>query len=339
MLCNDLLQGNRLAVVHFVLCLFHPGALAPEAGSSLSVYPGGGQLALRLPRRRAALSASTPKGLHLAAQGQRSATLGEQSPPGFVYPEGVASTVCLLRSWTPVRESSFEEPNPVGLVGSSVSGPDPRVLAPGYPPRPASRRTERIISPHSLPACLQYFASLSARVSGGAGAVVRNHSSVPHCGHGASPGGRDGSRRTNARQSGQRFGLPSGVRDEIVITTLLGGRPDSLSNRTQTKVRLTQGSGLFCRPGHALPMTRPAGELSTLRSRVICAGLSLHPASRLAVSHGPEADDVVLARPDEHLSGSVTSGHALRTATHASTPVQLPVQTATLVTPGMQRLQ
>jgi hypothetical protein len=44
--------------------------------------------------------------------------------------------------------------------------------------------------------------------------VAKNQSSVPQLGHGASPGGRDGSMQIGLSQTGQWFGAPSGVRDE-----------------------------------------------------------------------------------------------------------------------------
>jgi hypothetical protein len=47
--------------------------------------------------------------------------------------------------------------------------------------------------------------------------VAGNQSNVPQKGHGASPGGREGSIARLLRQTGQQFGSPSGVREEMFI--------------------------------------------------------------------------------------------------------------------------
>ena len=60
-------------------------------------------------------------------------------------------------------------------------------------------------------------------------AVGTNHNSVPQHGQGASPGGRDGSMRTSAPQTGQSLGDPSGVREEMVTARLL--RPEGRVRR------------------------------------------------------------------------------------------------------------
>ena len=44
-----------------------------------------------------------------------------------------------------------------------------------------------------------------------------NHSKQPHAGHGASPGGHDGSIQICAPHTGQSPELPSGVRDEMFM--------------------------------------------------------------------------------------------------------------------------
>lgn len=46
--------------------------------------------------------------------------------------------------------------------------------------------------------------------------VRRNQSSTPQLGQGASPDGPDGSMQIKASQTGQRFGSPSGVREETI---------------------------------------------------------------------------------------------------------------------------
>lgn len=46
-----------------------------------------------------------------------------------------------------------------------------------------------------------------------------NHARLPQCGQGASPGGVDGSMQNEWPQTGQRYGEPSGVRDEIVMAS------------------------------------------------------------------------------------------------------------------------
>jgi hypothetical protein len=48
-----------------------------------------------------------------------------------------------------------------------------------------------------------------------------NQSRVPQFGHGASPGGREGSKRRACPQTGQSFASPSGVRDEMFIACLV----------------------------------------------------------------------------------------------------------------------
>jgi hypothetical protein len=47
--------------------------------------------------------------------------------------------------------------------------------------------------------------------------VVGNQTSDPQCGQGASALGQEGDSFSRRRQTGQRLGWPSGVRDEIVI--------------------------------------------------------------------------------------------------------------------------
>jgi hypothetical protein len=47
--------------------------------------------------------------------------------------------------------------------------------------------------------------------------VWKNQSKVPQFGHGVSPGGCEGSKHIDARQIGQSFGTPSGVR--VLIMT------------------------------------------------------------------------------------------------------------------------
>jgi hypothetical protein len=46
---------------------------------------------------------------------------------------------------------------------------------------------------------------------------VVNQTRLPQDGHGASPEGREGSSRRSLPQTGQRLGLPSGVRDEMFM--------------------------------------------------------------------------------------------------------------------------
>jgi hypothetical protein len=48
--------------------------------------------------------------------------------------------------------------------------------------------------------------------------VLKNQSKVPQFGHGASPGGCDGSMQIDLWQVGQWFGTPSGVR--VLIMTI-----------------------------------------------------------------------------------------------------------------------
>jgi hypothetical protein len=44
-----------------------------------------------------------------------------------------------------------------------------------------------------------------------------NQTSDPHRGHGASAVGQEGESRSHRRQTGRRFGCPSGVREENII--------------------------------------------------------------------------------------------------------------------------
>jgi hypothetical protein len=63
-----------------------------------------------------------------------------------------------------------------------------------------------------------------------------NQSSEPQRGQGASSAGREGSMRILAPHTGQRFGTPSGVRDEIttrhLLRELMGLRRHSIRNGT-----------------------------------------------------------------------------------------------------------
>jgi len=60
--------------------------------------------------------------------------------------------------------------------------------------------------------------------------MVGNQTSDPQCGQGASALGQEGDSRNRRRQTGQRLGRPSGVREEIVIWPP-NGRTPKLSSR------------------------------------------------------------------------------------------------------------
>src|SRR5262245_34273667 len=59
--------------------------------------------------------------------------------------------------------------------------------------------------------------STRAAIGKGIAVVLGNHKRMPHDGHGASPGGREGSSRSWLPHTGQVFGSPSGVRDEMFM--------------------------------------------------------------------------------------------------------------------------
>jgi len=69
-----------------------------------------------------------------------------------------------------------------------------------------------------------------------------NQTRTPQQGHGASPGGRDGSSLNASPQTGQRLSSPSGVRDEMTISrssTRIRLLPNTITQRTGPAERPT----------------------------------------------------------------------------------------------------
>src|SRR5262249_17838068 len=64
--------------------------------------------------------------------------------------------------------------------------------------------------------------------------VVGNQTSDPQCGQGASALGHEGDSRSRRRQTGQRVGGPSGVREEIGVWRP-NGRTPKLSGRAEAR--------------------------------------------------------------------------------------------------------
>src|SRR5262249_2112769 len=96
-----------------------------------------------------------------------------------------------------------------------------------------------------------------------------NQTSEPQCGQGASALGHEGDNRSRRRQTGQRLGCPSGVREEIVIW------PPTGRTRRPAAAAITDSNLQGDFPGRGL-LLRRVGRAISLRASDLLAPWTWH---------------------------------------------------------------